>query len=457
MVTIEDIRNASASWSGYVHQGKVGFLVALRSMKDCIINGENSYLQYELKYENAEDFDITNERGEVVSRHQVKAYKNGIERRAYNTVFHIQSRKISESGKEELNQDGFQIHKFNGQGVPILEEVSEDNRFLHTVVCVPDFYLTKEEYFDCHPNRREYTSNESKVQLYPYSNEDRFCRVSCEESDDIRNYCLIEIKEILESQGCLLSSNTVHLEQVYTRYISTILDHALGEAHIKSSFPSVSFEVLMKLITTPIPIDQHYDAKYKFSNYWALEREFFEEDSDSTQDTIFIADNIIKGFISLEAQEFENIIRRLNPDKKTSEKLSDLINRDALKNIFFNLIQELDKFDFKSLTYTDEKNFDYRVSLIMTTRQPKFLQKVVIGIVENKELLADSFDKRYLINNSIEGVKVNNTIYDLGSESELRVDYKQEWDTGVEDNIFSQDMEFLDVVTAISKIKGEVL
>ena len=99
MITIEEKRNASASWSGYVHQGKVGFLVALRSLKDCIIKGEKSYLQYELKYENAEDFDITDESGKVLSRHQVKAKKNGIDRSDYNTVFHIQSRKLSENGK----------------------------------------------------------------------------------------------------------------------------------------------------------------------------------------------------------------------------------------------------------------------------------------------------------------------------------------------------------------------
>ena len=455
MITIEEKRNASASWSGYVHQGKVGFLVALRSLKDCIIKGEKSYLQYELKYENAEDFDITDESGKVLSRHQVKAKKNGIDRSDYNTVFHIQSRKLSENGKEELDQDGFQIHQFDGQGVPIFEEVSEGNRFLHTIVCVPDFYLSKEEYFDCYPNRRKYISNESKVQLYQYSDENNFCKVSCEESDEIRSYCIVEIKEILELQGCLLAFNEVHLKQVYMWYMSTILDHALGEAHIKSSFPSISFEDLTKLITTPIPTDQQYNAKYNISNCWALDREIFEE--DSTQDAILIADNIIKEFINLEVEDFENIIRRLNPDKKTSEELSDIVNRDALKNIFFNLIQELEKFDFNTLTYTDEKNLDYRVSLIMTTRQPKFLKKVVRGIVENKEFLADSFDKRYLINHSIEGIKVNNSIYDLSSELELKVDYKQEWVTGVEDNIFSQDMEFIDVVTAISKIRGEAL
>ena len=79
-------RNATPSWSGYIHQGKVGFLVALREIKESIIKKEKNYLNFAIRYENAEDFDIVDDKGNVISRHQVKAYIAGDEREDYSLI-----------------------------------------------------------------------------------------------------------------------------------------------------------------------------------------------------------------------------------------------------------------------------------------------------------------------------------------------------------------------------------
>lgn len=188
--SVDQNRNATSSWSGYIHQGKVGFLVALRQLRQCIETGV-SYEEYGIRYENAEDFDIIDNNGQVLSRHQVKAYTNGNEREAYSDLFNIQTRKF-ENGKEKINVKGYQIHEFDGQGNVVPMVVSPERRFLHVIVSVPDFYLTREEYKSKFPGRTKYTKNESQVQLYKYkvgSDEVLYCPLSQNDGNDTIRDC----------------------------------------------------------------------------------------------------------------------------------------------------------------------------------------------------------------------------------------------------------------------------
>ena len=52
-----DDRNATGSWSGYLHQGKVGLLIGLQKMNE-LIEKENDLSDWIIEYESAEDFDI---------------------------------------------------------------------------------------------------------------------------------------------------------------------------------------------------------------------------------------------------------------------------------------------------------------------------------------------------------------------------------------------------------------
>ena len=102
--SVEQNRNATPSWSGYIHQGKVGFLVALRQLKKCIDDQVPNYENYVIRYENAEDFDIVDNNDKVISRHQVKAYIDGTSREQYSTLFKIQTRKYCEVEDKRSNQ-----------------------------------------------------------------------------------------------------------------------------------------------------------------------------------------------------------------------------------------------------------------------------------------------------------------------------------------------------------------
>ena len=66
-------RNATASWSGFSHQGQVGILIALRELQKDGIDKDNTYVQFE-KHEDVAIFIAKKPQPEFVSVHQVKAY-----------------------------------------------------------------------------------------------------------------------------------------------------------------------------------------------------------------------------------------------------------------------------------------------------------------------------------------------------------------------------------------------
>ena len=70
-----DRRNATSSWSGYNHQGKVGIFLALTELRK-LVEKEEDYSSYELILEKngGEDVEIFQAQT-VVSRHQVKSQK----------------------------------------------------------------------------------------------------------------------------------------------------------------------------------------------------------------------------------------------------------------------------------------------------------------------------------------------------------------------------------------------
>uniref|UniRef100_UPI000C3381C9 ABC-three component system protein n=1 Tax=Psychromonas sp. Urea-02u-13 TaxID=2058326 RepID=UPI000C3381C9 len=78
--------DASATWSGFNYQGKVGLFYALRLMNDDLsANAASTFDLHELIFENHEDFDIKKD-NVLESIHQVKAYNSGGLARYKNAV-----------------------------------------------------------------------------------------------------------------------------------------------------------------------------------------------------------------------------------------------------------------------------------------------------------------------------------------------------------------------------------
>src|SRR5699024_8837440 len=148
-------RNATASWSGYSHQGKVGILVSLTQINELLelenVNENSIGSEIEkilddwiIEFEAAEDFDIKYQHT-VQSRHQVKAKKNAKYPNDYKDVLGILKYEVKDGTKRILS-NGFQICSFDENGTPQEIEVDKDSRFLHTITKVNGFYKKREDF-----------------------------------------------------------------------------------------------------------------------------------------------------------------------------------------------------------------------------------------------------------------------------------------------------------------------
>ena len=447
---VDQNRNATPSWSGYIHQGKVGFLVALRKLRECIENNKENLEDYAIRYENAEDFDIiVGDDNQVLSRHQVKAYVNGKEREDYSDLFNIQARKF-EDGKEKINVKGYQIHEFDGRGNVAREVVSKEKIYLHVIVDVPDFNLSKDDYLKKYPSRTKYTDNISCVRLYKYNQaEDLFyCPLSQDDKNDtIKDYCIAEIKEILKLKGNPLNESVSHLEQVYLRYVGSLLDHSIGEAHSESGFPEISFGKIISIIEEEVPKDEVYEMKNNLIYRW--EKYHCDYANDISEEDFKLMDEINNHLLSLTKDEFYEFVRMMLPHENSDENFLDLFRKAPIEDIFYVLLEKFKGFSFKAYSYLDDNEKSYRTSLISIQDRPGIIAKKIQEIIDNSEFLKASFNHDFLINRGIDELHIGNRIDEFDGCSDNR--YREEWNTGVQHNIFKANMEFISIEKAKEK------
>lgn len=455
---VDQNRNATSSWSGYIHQGKVGFLVALRQLRECIENNIENLENYAIRYENAEDFDIIGNGGQVLSRHQVKAYTDGTSRERYSTLFNIQKRAYREvthkNGrkvwKEEVIEEGFQIHSFDGQGKIKFVDVPTDSRYVHVIVDVIDFKLSRHEYLKKDGRRQNYTDNNSCIQLYPYDRGKNicYCPLSQDDSNDkIRDYCITEIKEILRLEKSSLKDYNPHLNQVYLRYVGSLLDHSIGKAHSESYFPEISFGEIINLIKEEVPKDEVYEMKNTLTYSW--EKYHRNNSTDISEEDFKPMDDIIRHLLSLSKEEFDKFVRMVLPHEKSDEDFTKIFNITLLERIFYSLIKDVRKFSFKHYSFLDDVEKSYRFSLIDSEESPGSIATVIKNIIDNSEFLKATFNHDFLINRDIDELHIGNRIDEFDGVLDNR--YREEWNTGVQHNIFKPNMEFISIKKAKEK------
>lgn len=184
-----DYRNATASWSWYLHQWKVGVFVALKKISELIDwksdeTEINSILEkWRIIYENAEDFDIQEnvededenwnlQKWRVDSRHQVKAYKDWNNLKDYESV--LEETKYRSDWEREC---GFDI-----------SNCKNSKKFLHTIEEVKWFWLSEAEYniekqeWNIH-NLAKYVPNPNEIELYTYPEWFKYCDITS--TDDL--------------------------------------------------------------------------------------------------------------------------------------------------------------------------------------------------------------------------------------------------------------------------------
>ena len=313
--------------------------------------------------------------------------------------------------------------------------------------------LTREEYKSKFPGRTKYTKNESQVQLYKYkvgSDEVLYCPLSQNDGNDtIRDYCTAEIEEILKLKGNPLNDSVSHLKQVYLRYVGSLLDHSIGQAHSESGFPEISFREIISIIEKEAPKDEVYEMKNTLTYSW--EKYHRDYSTDISEENFKLMDKIINHLLSLSKKEFYKFVRMVLPHEKSDEDFAKIFNITLLERIFYSLIKDVRKFSFKHYSFLDDVKKSYRFSLIDIEESPGRIATVIKNIIDNSEFLKATFNHDFLINRDIDGVPIGVRIDEFDSMSDSR--YKDEWNTGMQHNIFKPNMEFI----GIKKVKEKNL
>lgn len=325
-----------------------------------------------------------------------------------------------------------------------------DGRFLHVIVDVPDFKLSKDDYLKKYTGRTKYTDNDSCIKLYEYNQSANlfYCPLSQDDNNDtIKDYCIAEIKEILKIEKNPLEENSSHLEQVYHRYIGSLLDHSIGKAHSESDFPEISFGEIIAILEEEMPKDEVYEMKNTLTYSW--EKYHRDYSSDISEEDFKLMDKIINKLLSMSKEEFYEFVRMVLPHEKSDEDFSKIFNITLLERIFYSLIKDVRKFSFKHYSFLDEVKKSYRLSLIDIEESPGRIATVIKNIIDNSEFLKATFNHDYLINRDIDDLPIGIRIGEFDSLSDIR--YKDEWNTGVQHNIFKPNMEFIGIKKAKAK------
>ena len=94
----------------------------------------------------------------------------------------------------------------------------------------------------------------------------------------------------------------------------------------------------------------------------------------------------------------------------------------------------------------DDDKKSYRVSFIDIQNRRGRIAKLIQEIINNVEFLKATFNHDFLINRGIDELHIGNRIDEFDGCSDNR--YREEWNTGVQHNIFKANMEFISIEKA---------
>ena len=262
------LRNATANWSGYNHQGKVGLLVALRKIEALRCTGLN---QYRLELETQEDVKLL-QGTTVIEVHQVKAYLNSSTIGAYTSA------------------------------LMDFESCAGDN-CLHTICEITNWgSLTAAQ-------------NPANVILYPYNTTENYCQL-----DEIDGYIKASIKAILRLQGHAQQDNDGWCHTAFYEYLA-LLDERIREEHQNGTKPTYnvgfSLEEINHLLISP-PVHRYTIVSKIRSSIYEEYIEFIKQQEDggfaamSAEHEAFV-NKIIKQIALLNDTQIEEFLNQIFP------------------------------------------------------------------------------------------------------------------------------------------------
>lgn len=348
-------RNATASWSGYSHQGQVGLLIALRKLQENGIDLNTHFVQFETHEDVAIYEDPIRGARNYLTVHQVKAY--------YSTTSLYKS-----------TYDGV----LNGNFEP------GNAKYLHTALPISDWATSA-------------TANNNGVLLYAYTQTQYYCGTT-----DIESFIKAELSAILNAPQPLVDA-------AYYR-ISFELDHRIRFEHQKAHKHLFDIKFSLQEINQLIRNVEIFTKK----DIYDCRKLFYDtyiniiKNENLTQNRIDVIEaNIIKQINALDDGNFLLFLQRLNLNE-TPERLKQTqiyYNSPGLEQVFFRMIIDIIHTNPTLIENTVKYNKDAEPSRFVLTaivKEERDQLTVVENILTNLRSQNLLWENHSLVNRNIE-------------------------------------------------------
>ncbi|MGE6489191.1 ABC-three component system protein [Paenisporosarcina sp. NPDC076898] len=398
--------DASPSWNGYNHQGKVGIYVVLKMINELQLDKESSK-KYELELEWLEDFSIKVD-GKYKFIHQVKTYNESGPANYKDAIWSLLAKTLD---IEEVNYAYLHVTK----ALSRLENLKE-NLLTYTAPIEnkkdPDGsddsevtlgkkrkYFTPKECHDYVKKSGKYDEVFNKFKLYNYGENSQHCTM-----DEIEAMIKNELETILGDTATL-----IHLDRAYYQLLG-LVDRNIRERHNSiqrgenEEKVTINFENIYIIATTNYEIFSKEYASYYLKNHFNyITRDYLDELCMEEQEGLITNDDIkkIKAFMDslnlLDENQFIEFCLKITPDNEINrdhpdhiiKMLSACLYKTSMSDGFFEIIKKIKiELDFGKVVYIkkqDEQktNLTYLPSAIIDDNHPIRNKKLAKRIVSN--------------------------------------------------------------------------
>lgn len=391
-------RNATASWSGYSHQGKVGIYIALRTIND-LKGGINDDLI--LDYERQEDVRLQQD-GQTLQVHQIKAYR----------------------GKDTYGPYTNALKRF---------ETCEGDNFLHTIEDIRNWNLVTGK------------QNPKNVERYQYSNGNFYCGL-----DEISDLIIDQVQTLLRFIDHDEAQNLGYANIIKNKLLGE-LDHVLRLAHHnRDNYPHFTLGRINEIVTTNPDINKSKLCSIRKRFYSEYERYIADLEVlgyEIGDDHLYKMREIISKIYCLEDDEFEQFLRNMNPYTTSGKFISDSLttddffSRSSFLNVFMEVLQDVTNSLLELDTYFIPKYYKKEKHVLTSIDESNRRQKIVAReIVKNSDIDFSKYEADYLITEELEGSIIE--------DANLLVDT----DSGKFNN--PKNLKFINKKSAINKLNS---
>ncbi|MGE1163660.1 ABC-three component system protein [Peribacillus simplex] len=402
--------DASPSWNGYNHQGKVGIFVVLKMINDLKLDFEMC-TAYELELEWLEDFSIK-KNNEYIAIHQVKTY-NATAPSTYKDAIWLLLAKLldfpeiekaylhttSKISKIDNLKEMIYDYKPPKEPPSISKKTVDESTVDHEIF---KKYWTPKQCHDYVKDNGRYYEAFDKFAVYLYENGCQHCSMD-------------EIENKIKAQLVIFYGSTKTPEQLDRAYLNLLglVDKHIRERHIniqvakKGQKATIYFQFIYELIGKNYELPSREYIIYKLRDRFSKLTNDFLEDlySDEKEGLVGITDkknlySLINSVLELNDESFLKFCMKITPHHEFRDEdsenildaLSNYISETHMSEGYLEILKQIrrevdsEKYTFFKMGF-ENQNISYLPTTIIDVHHKRRVGRMVERILKNSSLI----------------------------------------------------------------------